>query len=76
MSEGKCLKCEGPLVRGFVASKSQGTTHYVTKWVAGSPENVEVVGIRSENVKVHDRWNFQVDALRCDQCGFLELYAV
>ena len=61
---------------GFIASKSQGTTHYVGKWVAGEPVQVEMFGIVGANVDVEGRHQFLVRSFRCDSCGFLELYAV
>lgn len=61
---------------GFIASKSQGTTHYVGKWVAGEPVQAELLGIVGANVDVEGRHQFFVRSYRCDSCGFLELYAV
>ena len=76
MSESTCVKCSGPLAPGFIAERTQGVTHYVAKWVAGEPEQAEIFGIRGANVDVAGRWQFGVRAMRCEKCGFLELYAL
>lgn len=70
-----CSKCGGNLIRGFAADKSE---HYFMnlKWVDGEPENPELFGIRGSNVKITDQVQRVVRGLRCDKCGFLEIYAV
>lgn len=70
-----CSKCGGNMIKGFAADKSE---HYYMKlgWVDGEPENVSLLGIKGDNVKVNDRVRHVVRGLRCEKCGFLELYAV
>ncbi len=60
--------------RGFVAERSE---HYtmVAKWVDGEPVNAELFGIKGTNVDISKRNTFPIRSIRCDQCGFLELYA-
>ena len=49
-----CSKCGGEMIKGFAADKSE---HYYMKlgWVDGEPENVSLLGIKGDNIKVHDR---------------------
>lgn len=71
-----CSKCGGQMFLGFIANKTQGTTHHVGKWIAGVPVQAQVLGIVGANVEVGDRHQFFIRSYRCDSCGFLELYAV
>lgn len=75
VSQYNCGKCGGNMVKGFAADKSE---HYYMKlgWFDGEPEHVSLLGIKGDNVKVHDRVRHDVRGLRCEKCGFLELYAV
>jgi len=70
-----CSKCGGNMTKGFAADKSE---HYYMKlgWIDGEPEHASLLGIKGDNVKVHDRVRRDVRRLRCEKCGFLELYAV
>ena len=60
---------------GFIANKAHGSTHYVGKWVAGEPVQASVLGIVGANIDVEGQHQFHVRSFRCDNCGFLELYA-
>ncbi|MEP6787432.1 MAG: hypothetical protein ABJB40_03310 [Acidobacteriota bacterium] len=71
----KCSKCGGAMVKGFIADKSEHSYH-VGKWVEGEPEHPSLLGITGDNVNVYKRPSFDVRSLRCEQCGFLENYAV
>lgn len=77
MSNGQyiCSKCGGGMVKGFAADKSE---HYYMKlaWVDGEPVNPTVFGIKGDNVKIADLPRRDVRGLRCEKCGYLELYAV
>lgn len=75
VSEYICSKCGGNMIKGFAADKSE---NYFTKlsWVDGDPEHVSLLGIKGDNVKVFNRVRRDVRGLRCEQCGFLELFAV
>ena len=70
-----CSKCGGKMRRGFITETSDGH-NMVARWVEGEPIYSEFLGIRGSNVDIRNRNVFQVWSLRCDQCGFLELYAV
>lgn len=63
------------MVRGFAADKSE---HYYMKlsWVDGEPQNATLFGIKGSNVNIAGERRRDVRGLRCDNCGFLELYAV
>lgn len=63
------------MVKGFAADKSE---HYYMKlsWVDGEPEQATLLGIKGDNVNIHNRERHIVRGIRCEQCGFLELYAV
>lgn len=69
-----CAKCGGKMRRGFIAERSE---HYtmIARWIDGEPVNAELFGIKGTNVDVRNRNQFPVRSLRCDHCGFLELYA-
>ncbi len=70
-----CTKCNGNMVKGFAADKSE---EYYMKlaWVDGEPQQVTLFGIQGDNVKIGTKPQRSVRGLRCEQCGYLELYAV
>jgi len=70
-----CTKCGAAMAKGFLADKSEHSYH-VGRWVEGEPEHPSLLGITGQNVKIYERPSFDVRSLRCEQCGFLELYAV
>jgi predicted nucleic-acid-binding Zn-ribbon protein len=70
-----CPKCNGRMRLGFLAERGQQST-YVAQWIDGEPVNPELCGRKGVNVDVRNRNAFPVRSIRCDQCGFLELYAV
>ena len=71
----KCIKCGFETARGFVADYSEGSD-FVVRRVEGEPQNVTIFGITGKNVETRNRRQFNVRSLRCERCGFLELYAV
>ena len=71
----QCVKCGHSSTKGFLVDYSQGSD-FVVRWVEGEPQNVTVFGITGKNVETRDRRQFNVRSLRCERCGFLELYAV
>ena len=77
MSETRfnCPKCSGNMVKGFAADKSE---HYYMKlaWVDGEPVQASLLGIKGDNVNIHGETRRDVRGLRCERCGFLELYAI
>jgi predicted nucleic-acid-binding Zn-ribbon protein len=70
-----CIKCGGNMVKGFAADKSE---HYYMKlsWVDGEPQQAKLFGITGDNVNISNETRRTVRGLRCEQCGYLELYAV
>jgi ribosomal protein L37E len=73
--EYKCIKCGFAASRGFVADYSDGA-NFVAKWIEGEPEQVSFLGVKGSNIEIGGRRQFSVRSLRCERCGFLELYAV
>ena len=71
----KCIKCGFAASRGFVADYSDGA-NFVAKWIEGEPEQVSFLGVKGSNIEIGGRRQFSVRSLRCERCGFLELYAV
>jgi hypothetical protein len=55
---------------GFLLETSHGNARSVTAWVGGDPEKSWWLGLSLDGKARHD-----IRALRCRDCGFLELYA-
>ncbi|MFT3746072.1 MAG: hypothetical protein QM785_17510 [Pyrinomonadaceae bacterium] len=70
-----CGKCGGTMVKGFAADRSE-QYHLKLGWVDGEPEHASFLGLKGDNVRVNDGSRRDVLGLRCEKCGFLELYAV
>lgn len=70
-----CVKCGGRMVKGFAADKSE---HYYMKlaWIDGEPVNASLFGLKGDNLNISERPRKVVRGLRCETCGYLELYAV
>lgn len=66
----KCLKCGGAAAEGFVLDRGHLNEKQEQIWVEGAPESSFWKGIN-----ISDRAIFNVRALRCTDCGFLEFYA-
>ena len=64
-----CAKCGGRMQEGFVADYGHGTI-IPSRWVKGRPRRSFLTG-----TKTRDQPNFQMAALRCERCGFVEFYA-
>jgi predicted nucleic-acid-binding Zn-ribbon protein len=62
-----CPKCEGQMTYGRMRSKEDATTHY---WTALKEET-----IFGRRALVDDGKPFPARAYRCQQCGFVEVYA-
>ena len=71
----KCVKCGFEASRGFLVDYSEGSD-FLVRWVEGEPQSVTIFGITGKNVETRNRRQFNVRSLRCERCGFLELYAV
>jgi hypothetical protein len=63
------------MIRGFIADDTGGSD-VVAKWVEGEPVNAKFLGLTGLNVVIRGRMMFPLRSLRCEECGFLELYAV
>jgi predicted nucleic-acid-binding Zn-ribbon protein len=71
----KCGKCGANMVRGFIADKSE--LHFFhSYWVEGEPATRELFGIKGANLDIQGRNRFALRSLRCEKCGFLEVYAI
>ena len=77
MSDGQftCIKCGGNMVKGFAADRSE---HYYMRlaWVDGEPIQASLLGIQGDNVNINLEERRTVRGLRCEKCGYLDLYAV
>jgi len=71
----KCKNCGNDTARGFLADLGKAN-YFLAKWVEGEPERKEFLGLTASNVEVSGRRQLSVRALRCESCGYLELYAV
>lgn len=70
-----CGKCGGQMSKGFIADRSQ-VSFLKGFWVEGEPINASFLGLKGEDLEVCNRNKFVLRALRCDKCGFVEIYAV
>ena len=71
-SAQKCPKCSGRMLVGFMLDfTGDNVRRDQALWVEGRRERTVWVG-----TKLKDKDVRTVDALRCGQCGFLELYAL
>ena len=66
--EPHCPKCDGSVEVGYVLDKSLQVT--AARWVIGEPPTT-FTGKRSSKEGHGPR----IRAVRCQQCGFLEIYA-
>lgn len=67
-----CPKCEGPMRAGFIAplqNPAFSSTILPVNWHLAQPKWSFWWGWRTKNK------GYPVHAVRCDNCGFLELYA-
>jgi predicted nucleic-acid-binding Zn-ribbon protein len=71
----QCVKCGGTMKKGFAADKSAAYT-FTLKWADGEPTQANLFGITGSNVNIGNTQLRVVYGLRCERCGYLELYAV
>jgi hypothetical protein len=69
--ELNCLRCKGPMKRGFLLDYSDGS-HYAANWIEGIPEKSQWGA--KDSVKI-PRARIEVATYRCSSCGYLESYA-
>jgi predicted RNA-binding Zn-ribbon protein involved in translation (DUF1610 family) len=67
----KCPKCGGDMEVGFIRDRSHGAASRAAEWAGGVPESSWF-----GQVRMGDAVRYQVEAFRCEKCGFLEQYAV
>jgi predicted nucleic-acid-binding Zn-ribbon protein len=70
-----CPKCNGNMIKGFIADRSD-IHFFPMQWIEGEPENATLFGLKGDNLQIHDKKRFVLRSLRCEQCGFAEIYAV
>ena len=71
MSDPKeCLRCRGPMERGFVLDRGHGQHKDTQKWIEGKPERSFWMGLKTKGREQHP-----VRTFRCERCGYLESYA-
>jgi DNA-directed RNA polymerase subunit RPC12/RpoP len=78
MSENlySCGKCGAGMVRGFAADRGDSSSVFNTMWIDGEPIRATLLGITGDNLKLGDAKRRMIRGLRCERCGYLELYAV
>ncbi len=68
-----CSECGGKLDRGFIAETldlTQLHAYDASLWVDGQPEKGFMWWLKTEGRKM-----YYVTAYRCEQCGFMKVYA-
>lgn len=68
-TEIECPKCDAEMTEGFVLDRGHFNAKMKAVWVEGQPEESFWTGL-----KTSDRDIFNVQAFRCQQCGYLEFY--
>ncbi|MBV9217726.1 MAG: hypothetical protein JO053_16285 [Acidobacteria bacterium] len=76
MEQFTCVKCNGPMVKGFVADHGNKSAIFKTLWFDGDAEQASIWGIQGDNISVDRSKQRVIRGIRCKQCGYLELYAV
>ncbi|HEX8692403.1 MAG TPA: hypothetical protein VF746_08300 [Longimicrobium sp.] len=65
-----CVKCGTPMDFGFLLDRGESNTRLTLEWVEGQPEKSFWAGL-----KLKGRRRIPVAAVRCQRCGYVELYA-
>lgn len=71
----QCVKCNATMIKGFAADKSAAYT-FTLKWADGEPTQANLFGLAGSNINVGNTQFRVVRGLRCERCGYLELYAI
>ncbi|HEY0712392.1 MAG TPA: hypothetical protein VGF45_06945 [Polyangia bacterium] len=66
----ECLRCRGPVDRGFIFDFMGEHGNTVAQWAAGTPTKSFWSGVKADSEAL-----LPVAAFRCASCGYLELYA-
>ena len=64
-----CPKCQAKMCDGFVADNSRGM-YSASAWHPGQVIKSFLWGVKVQRAEMR-----QINANRCERCGFLELYA-
>ncbi len=70
-SQKSCPKCHGVMEQGFIPDVGDANVRQTSKWYEGQPEKSFWVGVKTSGKR-----QFQVQSYRCENCGYLESYAV
>jgi len=70
-AKGTCPKCAGRMAEGFVLDRRNGVARTAAAWIVGSLEQT-MFG----NARLDGRKQLPLRGLRCEACGFVELYAL
>jgi hypothetical protein len=69
-SESRCAKCNAGMEEGILLDFGHGDRTRALSWIAGPVEASFWRGL-----KIAGKPRFEVRALRCSSCGYLECYA-
>ncbi len=72
--ENICIKCGGNKINGFAADESD-QYFYELKWVDGDPDYGSFLGMKTGKININAGLQRKIRGQRCEECGFLELYA-
>ena len=67
----QCAKCGSAMESGFIVDHTAHASTRVETWVEGKPTTSFWTGL-----KIKDRQQFTVTSYRCEQCGYVESYAL
>ncbi|MBI1348342.1 hypothetical protein GC163_18865 [bacterium] len=65
-----CPKCSGTMARGYSIDRTNGAI-LPTYWISGLPKTGFLGGLIGSSTSKH----FPIAGFRCENCGYLELYA-
>ena len=65
-----CPKCSGPMKPGFAVDHGHLNLSTIGEWATGQPLKGGWGGLKMPAGK-----RFQIRGVRCEQCGYVELYA-
>ena len=65
-----CPKCSGAMQPGFVVDHGHFNISQFGEWAVGKPQRG-----RWSALKIPPARRFQIRGVRCERCGFVEIYA-
>jgi hypothetical protein len=75
-STKNCPKCNGLMTIGFIADRGSNISRFVAEWIEGEPEKVRYLGTSGSNLEVEGRRKLPISSFRCEDCGYLEAFAL